>query len=189
MKRLVAILSPPPCIRRAFARLLIVLLVTTMLPLPAWAQDALPDSPGGIAMTTGYIVGMGILAGAGALLIWWLKSKASTSAGFAVLHQLSLVAQAVVAHVEAKVRPEIKLALSDGRLTAEERLRIQTIALTAFKEAAGPRLLEQAKKFFGAGGLDTILSGLLEWALKRFKGEAAPLVVPAVTVSSIANPR
>lgn len=161
-------------LRSPHLALILSALFLLLLPLPVLAQDTTPDTPGGIAMTTGYLVGMGILAGAGALLAWWLGSKAATSPGYKVVQQLWLVAQAVVAHVDAKIRPTVTRALADGKLTPEERTEIQRLAMAAFKEAAGPKLLEQAQKVFGAGGTETLLSGLLEWALKRFKGEGAP---------------
>lgn len=147
------------------------------LPFVALAQPdtVTPQTPAGDLMIAVYVAIAGVIGVAATALLLWLKSKGG--AHFRVLTELWILAQAVVAHVEAKIRPTITRALADGKLSPEERVTIQKEALEAFKEAMPDQLKKRALAIFGEGGLSVILSGLLEWALKRFKMGAPPTTV------------
>lgn len=174
--RLFPRLAAPPLFS-LFQRLL--LLVLMLAALPALAQMAAqPSSPIGAALVALYgSLSLAVVLAAGAFTAW-LMGRAKTSKGLALLQQMWIVAQTVVAHVEAKVRPTIQADLADGKLTPDEVKELQQEAMQAFEEALGPALLAQAKVYFGSGNLDTLLSGLLERALAHFKVTSA-LQVPA----------
>jgi hypothetical protein len=114
----------------------------------------------------------------------WLHSRAKTSRWLLLMEQLWAVAQAVVADVEAKIRPTLKSALADGKLDASDRAKIQAEAIRLFKDAIGTHGLEQLKKSMGGGNVEVFLAGLLERALKAFKAPVvtAPVVQTPPTV-------
>lgn len=96
----------------------------------------------------------------------YLARRAAESKKYMVLSKAWVVLQAVVGHVEAKIRPTVQLALADGKLTKEERVAIQTEALKLAREALANQL-EEIKRVFGLtgdGALDVFLGGLLEQA-------------------------
>lgn len=139
-------------------------------------MDATPTGTLFIAL---YVAGTAGLIGLMGIAGYFLLGKASQSKAWAVAHQAYVIAQSVVAHVEAKVRPTIQRALADGSLSAGERGQIQAKAMALFKEALGNEL-PNIKKVLGLtsdGALDTFLSGLLEQALAVFKG-GPPAVLP-----------
>lgn len=151
-------------------------LVLLLLSLPALAEDG--QTAGGGLMIAGYVGLVALIGAAGAALTYWLSGKDTKV--FSILSRLWVLAQGVVGHVEAKVRPTIQKALADGKLSPEERAQIQAEAMAAFKEAIGPMGIAEVKKVLGIGdgGVEVLLSGLLERALGLFKKAAPPSVTP-----------
>lgn len=168
--------------------LLALLFVVTLAPLAAAAQDVTVVEGASSPLAVGYLIGMGLLAGAGTLFGLWLSKK--KGGAWDVLSELYFIAQTVVAHVDAKIRPEVTKALADGVLQPDERARIQTLALEAFKEAIGPALLKKVQARYG-DGVNTVLSGILEWALKKWKtpGVVTPAPAPSSAAVVVAHPQ
>jgi hypothetical protein len=114
---------------------------------------------------------------AAARLSSYLSSHASANVAFGAASRAYELAKSIVAHVDAKVRPQLVKALDDGALSPEERVALQNAAMAALKEAlGGPDGLADLKKALGLEGdsaLDTYLSGLLERALAAFRGAQA----------------
>jgi hypothetical protein len=121
------------------------------------------------------LVGAGILGVCGAAS-WFFARKAKESKAWAVWNEAWVVVSAVVAHVEGKLRPQVQLALVDGKMDATERSRLQAEALRLAKEALGERLGTIIRTFkLGTSGtaVDTFVSGLVERAHVALRGEKA----------------
>jgi hypothetical protein len=121
---------------------------------------------------------------------FWLWQRAQTSKAARFGWEMWELAQAVVAHVEAKVRPGMRAALADGKLTLEERKAIQAEAMKALKEALGEQGLTKLKKMLTlvGGSAEVYLSGLLERAFRAFKAEAPPVITNVLKATSPAAP-
>lgn len=131
-----------------------------------------------------------LFAGLMGVTIWALaawRSKQDAQAGqskvAAVLSRVLTLAEAVVQDLEATLKPEMKAAAADGRLTREELAKLKSLALDRLKESLGQHGLEELRQVLAlaAPSLGTILSGLVETALDRVKaGKAvAKAQVPA----------
>lgn len=149
----------------------------------------MPPTPGTFLGTLlGFLVfalGAGLLAlmGYGATLLA-RRAKESTVARLAA-HAFDL-AQSVVAHIEAEMRPKLVTALADGRLTPEERLALKEQAMRLLKDALAAEGLKKLEKVRGLAGptLEVYLSGLLERAL----GSQRAVFVPRLAKVAPPNP-
>src|SRR5687767_635196 len=96
----------------------------------------------------------------------YFQVRAKTSAAWAVMDRVWVSVQAVVAHVEGKLRPMMVRVLADGRVSEAERKALQAEALKLVKEALGDQVdeLAGALKLRTPVAVDLVLSGLIERA-------------------------
>lgn len=152
--------------------------------MPEPIPEATGSTPGGVLMIALYgVLALGLFGGLSGLGLF-LLAKAKDSKLVGVLQRTFEVAVSVVAYVEAHVRPDIKTALADGKLTADEVRAVQAQALAAFKAALGTKGIEDLARILnlGDGGVEGILKGFLERAFQWFKGSKAPSALNAPSV-------
>lgn len=119
-----------------------------------------------------------------AMLLGWvltqlgrkLGAQAGESKLAAVGTRFTLFAQAVVADLEATLKPELAKATADGELTQAEIAHLRTIALARLKALAGEKGLGELQAVIGiaAPQVDAFLSGLIERAVATLPRDAAP---------------
>jgi hypothetical protein len=113
------------------------------------------------------------------------RNKAATALDTA-WHLMS----SLVAHAEVALRPTIKNALSEGKLTPEEGAKLKAAVLQTFKQTVGNEGLAELEAALGVaqgGTVDTFLSGLVERTLgiQRAAGTLPPPVPGAALVARI----
>lgn len=183
--------------RRLFLLLNLVALalVVVFAAPPAFALDVLPSpvtEPPVDVRGTLYrwfltdalpVILTGLSAVLAFVMTWfglWLRGKAKDSKLARVGERVWIVAQAVVHHVDAVVKPQIAKAAADGRITAEEARDIKLKAAAALRESLGDAGMAEVRKVLkldSPGGLEVFLSGVLERALQKKKIDEAPLDV------------
>lgn len=163
-------------------------------PLLAFAQTTPDPEPSVLARlfvqyvlpALGTVLAMAITA-LGALAVKWLNAKTGNAQAAAFAQRLFALAQDAVAHVDAQVKAGVVAASADGQLTQEEIKRLQTLALQALRQWAGPNLADQAHDLLGIGHtmLDAWLMGLIQKAFS-VKPEKTmwPSKAPQILVSS-----
>jgi hypothetical protein len=116
------------------------------------------------------------LALAMARVAMWLHGRAEVNKLAIVGERIWALAQAVVAHVEVHLRPQIAHAMEDGSLSQEEALHLKAEAVRLFKEAAGDSGLREIRRTLSLAGasVDTFISGTIERAVTASKPAAAP---------------
>lgn len=112
----------------------------------------------------------------------YLARRAAESKVWSAFNRAWVVIQAVVSHVEAKVRPRYMLAAADGRITPAERTEIQAEALRLAREALADQLpaIAAAFRLGTPSAVDIFLSGLIERAHAMTK--SAPAAAPSALV-------
>lgn len=118
---------------------------------------------------------LGLMAFGGA----WLAQQAKSSRTYAVVSKAFEVAQSIVSHVDATLRPQLQSALQDGQITPLEAAKLKGEALRLFREALGEAGLKQLGRALGLApaAVETHMSGVLERALLAKKAvEAVPFV-------------
>jgi hypothetical protein len=132
-----------------------------------------------------------ILTAAASALTWLfaqlaLKAQAQwqQSKWGAAVSQLALLAKLAVAEVEATLRPLLKEATADGKLTKEEAEKLKAAALAKLIEMAKTHGFEEARKLLEtlAPPVVALLSGFIESAVTAQKAPTAVVAVP------VANP-
>lgn len=144
----------------------------------------------GMAMIAVYIAIAAAVVGLAGVVGYWLSVKAKESKVWAVVNVAYVKLQAIVAHVEVAIRPNVRKALADGRITPEEGAALKAEAIKLFRDAAGTEI-EDLKKYLnlGEGALAVFISGLLEKALSAFKADTAGPQPVTVVTSSPSAPR
>lgn len=151
----------------------------SLVPLVAAAQTA-PTSTSGAMLTLLYTLVAAALLGLIGLLAYWSSLKAKDSKLWGLFNIAFLKAQAVVAHVEADIRPDVQRALADGQLSKEEAAILKARAIELFRSAAGDDLEQLRKELnLGQSTLSVFVSGLIERAVAAIKSSARPAGPPA----------
>lgn len=165
------------------APLLFLLGSVLFAPSTALAQDAVaaaPKSP--LELVLQYVVApllallAPVLVAAVAKLATYLHAKESESKAARVGAVLADSASAVVADLNATLKPKLLEALKDGVLTDKEKAELRDTALEALKTKLPASLLASASKQFGPL-LDQVLAGTVEQAVAKAKA-----------VDAVANP-
>lgn len=158
----------------------------TSLALSVLAQavpplvDPLPESTSVSTAILKYIIAPalpvlgGVIVWALNALVKYLNAKTAGTRGENTVKTLGELAQSIVADLEVTLRPQIQKALADGTLSKEEAATLKAEALRILKEKAPAGLLATAGTLFGASGLDTWLSGLVERAHGEVNADPAP---------------
>lgn len=178
------------------------------VPAVAFAQEAAPavaaavDLKGQVLRLFVQIVVPILFTGLASALTWafWkIGQKFGVDAGTAkknqvVSHFLNL-GKAVVADLEATLKPELLAATADGVLTPAEITSLRVAALDRLKFLAGEKKLEEAQFVLGmtSGALEVFLQGLLEHIVDGQPGKTVPLPAPAslnqaLQVAAAGNP-
>lgn len=116
-----------------------------------------------------------------AALLWllkqggsWLAAKAQQSRALNVAASGYELVRAIVEHVERHMRDEVQKALADGQLSKQEADELKAMAMRLAKEAFGTVGLVKLRQVFG-NGVDLVLSGWIERAVREAKAPQAPL--------------
>lgn len=116
------------------------------------------------------------LAFAGQAFRAWAADKSYSTA----VASLTMKVEALVAHAEAELRPDIAKALEDGKLSDEEAAALKAKVAQLVREAAGAELTVLTAKLGVAGPVvDSIISGLIEKAVTALAKSAEPKPTPA----------
>lgn len=101
----------------------------------------------------------------------WLSSRAQSNDIARVAFKVWEKAQNVVAHVAVGEGSDLRLALSDGKITPEEGRALKEKAITLFKEQLGANGIAEIRDVLGIGAdtLAVFLSGYIERALSVYK--------------------
>lgn len=162
-------------------------LLLFLFPALALAADAAPDSQ---TISSVFLQGLaGILAAVFTALLSvitaTLRAKAREGKYWALTSRVWSMAQGVVAHAEAELRPAIQKALADGQLTPEEGAQLKKAAVALLRDGAMAQIGDLEKSFgLTPGGVDTLLSGMIERAIIVMKpavpATPAPVTPPVV---------
>lgn len=169
----------------------LVLALSIFLPALALAQDTVPlpaPEPTVVGQLLSWlaVIALGAVTMLMSLVGVLLSKKAKDSRIFGAINSLWVLAQTVVAHVEADLRPKIAKALADGKLTPEEATELKLAAIAIFKQQAGTQL-QEIQKLLGLNdsAIGTFISGLIERAVASIK---KPGPVAAPTPAAPPNP-
>lgn len=155
----------------------------------AFAQT--PDDSAAISSVLTWAIPLGMftffgLAGVG-LAIWGKKLDADTTGSkqVSVLKRLHALGDIVVHEMEFVIKAEWELASADGVVTKAEMQRMKAAAVNRLVELATKEGLEEAKTILkiAAGGMGTLLGGIIEAALDRMKATKA-LAKPVTVVAA-----
>jgi len=120
------------------------------------------------------LLATGLFAGAGwlmAKLIAYLSAKGEHTKLAAAGLKVAMLADAVVADLNATVKPELQAALADGKLTDEEKKYLKDLALARLKDMLGKHGLSTIQSVIGVWlpSIDTYLSGVIEQSVSAAK--------------------
>lgn len=157
--------------------------MTLLLLAQAATTEVDPQTLRGLLLTGVALLLGSALVGLVTMGVLWIGQRTKTTKLGALWYQLAMIAQHVVADMEASMRPTFKNMLSDGKLTTEEAKQIKSLALSNLK-TIGAKQFEELKRMLGGTALiDIIGSGLIETSLRALKG-AIP--VPPLAVVNVA---
>jgi hypothetical protein len=158
------------------------------------AVPVAPTPLGSLLVAAYTLAALALVAGL-AMGVKWLNERAQANKTLLFLAKLSEIAQSIVAHVEAEIRPTMGSVLADGKLSPVERLTVKAEAMRRFRDALaddGLKDLEGLLGLSGDGPVATFLSGLIERALgiQRAAGTLpppAPVATTGMTISSLTS--
>lgn len=112
----------------------------------------------------------------------WFAAKGATNRFFLVTERVAHLASVIVADIDATMRPKLKSAAEDGKISPDEAAELKKAALDALKKSLSERGLTQLQgvlDVFG-GPVETYLSGAIERAVtSKRAAEAIALGRPA----------
>lgn len=95
-------------------------------------------------------IGVPLISAALLFLIgWWVKNQSDKTLLQKVLSQLAAVLQGLASDVTSGIGPALEQALSDGKVTAEERKALIERLVLLVKNSASGRLITQTQKLLG----------------------------------------
>lgn len=102
-----------------------------------------------------------------------------------VIERSLVLAGAIVRDLEATMRPLLKEASADGKLTTEEIRRIKSAALIQLQASLKDKGLKELQEVLRieAGQLGVVLGGFVERALDNMKAEQARGLPPVLQVT------
>ena len=102
----------------------------------------------------------------------WLRSvvdgvvaRNQHNKGALLLQRLTYIVGTVVTEVEMTLRPHIKSALADGKISKEEGQNLKNIALDKIKSIVKESSLEELKAAMGIFDIDHLIEGMIETAV------------------------
>lgn len=170
----------------------------SIILLPSFALGVTPDSVApdatvandwrGVLYYGGWsLVAFGALA-AGSMLGKFLLERSKTVAWLRLISKLWETAMNVVAQVEVQMRPTVKSALADGRITPEEATQLRTEAKRIFMEQAKSQL-ELLKSRFGdelkGDTLSGWVTGFIERAFQTYRASTVAVGYSAPVPASL----
>jgi hypothetical protein len=112
----------------------------------------------------------------------WCRARAKESKLAAVGAQVAMLADLVVADIEATLRPKLALAAEDGQLTSAEAAELKQVAMDRLKQLLAEKGLASVKGVFGilAPQVELFLSGAIERAVARLPEPSLTATLPVV---------
>lgn len=92
---------------------------------------------------------LAVLSWVGVMAAKWIQTKVKNEQFSGIIRRLNDAAITVVRDLNQTVVEDLKEASSDGKLTAEERLRIKTEALKSLKSYLGVKGLKMLSSILG----------------------------------------
>lgn len=102
-------------------------------------------------------------------------TRTNHSKGALLLQRVAYLTSTIVTEVELSIRPYLKAALADGKISEEEGKEMKGIALAKLKSILGSKGKEELEAVLGIFNLDAFLSGQIESAVAGLKVAKAPL--------------
>lgn len=103
-----------------------------------------------------------------------LEAQAQESKIAAVGAKVAHFGEVVTRELEATLKPELKAATADGKLTPEEYKKLRDIAMARLKSLLAEQGLQELEGVLGigAGALDGYLGGIIERAVAAIPSES-----------------